>query len=278
MPEATVAATAAPRTPLLLVVDPQTVGSGGTVLVSVRAVEAATVSIMAEGASYSLIRDGELFWGVLGIALDAALGERRLTATARDSAGATLDAASVVYEIVAIDRPVDYLTLTEEQSSVLTAEAGAEELSLRALQFTQFDQAPHWMEPFLRPAGGTITTEFGSGRSYNGGPVGSFHTGTDFGGGLGVPVRAAAPGRVAWVGAMPIRGNSVILDHGAGVKSGYHHLDTIAVAVGDQVAASGTLGTMGATGLATGPHLHWEITVWGVNVDPLAWTQRAFRP
>ena len=118
----------------------------------------------------------------------------------------TLDSGSTTYGIVAVDRPVDYITLTEEQGSVLTVDAGILEANLRALQFAQSDRAAAWMEPFLRPVGGVITTEFGSGRSYNDGPVGSFHTGTDFGGGLGVPVRAAAPGRVAWAGPMPIRG------------------------------------------------------------------------
>ena len=62
------------------------------------------------------------------------------------------------------------------------------------------------------------------------------------------------------------------------MKSGYHHLDSIDVAPGDEVGAGMSVGAMGATGLATGPHLHWEISVWGVNVDPLAWIEQTFRP
>ena len=89
---------------------------------------------------------------------------------------------------------------------------------------------------------------------------------------------AAAPGRVAWAGEMPIRGRSVILDHGAGVKTGYHHLQSVTVTVDERVEAGQSLGAAGQSGLATGPHLHWELTVWGVNVDPLSWTLKDFTP
>lgn len=89
---------------------------------------------------------------------------------------------------------------------------------------------------------------------------------------------AAARGRVVFAAPLPIRGNSVIIDHGLGVLSGYHHLSEIAVAVGQQVNAGDVIGRVGATGLATGPHLHWEVIVRGVTVDPLVWTEREFGP
>ena len=75
---------------------------------------------------------------------------------------------------------------------------------------------------------------------------------------------------------MPIRGNSVIIDHGGGVKTGYHHLRAILVEVGQEVVAGTVVGEMGSTGLSTGPHLHWELTIYGVNVDPKTWTRVDF--
>ena len=75
---------------------------------------------------------------------------------------------------------------------------------------------------------------------------------------------------------MPIRGNSVIVDHGAGLMTGYHHLSRIDVAVDDLVQAGTQLGALGATGLTTGPHVHWEVIVHGVNVDPLPWLFNSF--
>ena len=77
---------------------------------------------------------------------------------------------------------------------------------------------------------------------------------------------------------MPIRGNTVILDHGAGVRTGYHHLDVTRVEVGQTIEAGVLLGMIGSTGLSTGPHLHWELTIYGVNVDPMTWTRVGFTP
>jgi murein DD-endopeptidase MepM/ murein hydrolase activator NlpD len=175
-------------------------------------------------------------------------------------------------------RPVDYLELTAEQSSVLTEQATATEIAIRASQFASFDQGKHWTARFVRPLIGPQTTAFGEGRSINGGPVGGFHTGMDIGADAGTPVHASADGRVSSVVRMPIRGLSVVIDHGAGVKSGYHHLEATLVHEGDAIVQGQVVGMVGSTGLSTGPHLHWEVTVWGVNVDPLQWTTASFEP
>ena len=127
-----------------------------------------------------------------------------------------------------------------------------------------------------RSPGAPITAPFGTGRSYNGAPVSSYHRGVDYASPAGDPVLASAPGRVGWVGEMPIRGNSVIVDHGAGLMTGYHHLSRIDVTVDDLVQAGTQLGALGATGLTTGPHVHWEVIVHGVNVDPLPWLFNSF--
>jgi murein DD-endopeptidase MepM/ murein hydrolase activator NlpD len=77
---------------------------------------------------------------------------------------------------------------------------------------------------------------------------------------------------------MPIRGISVVIDHGAGVFSGYHHFSGLAVAPGKYVGQGELIGYSGMSGLATGPHLHWEIVVHGMSVDPVPWTQAAVGP
>jgi murein DD-endopeptidase MepM/ murein hydrolase activator NlpD len=87
---------------------------------------------------------------------------------------------------------------------------------------------------------------------------------------------APAEGVVAFVGSGPARGNTVILDHGAGVYSTYAHLQRADVAKGNAVAAGQVIGRVGSTGFSTGPHLHWEVWVDGANVDPLEWTRRVF--
>ncbi len=123
-----------------------------------------------------------------------------------------------------------------------------------------------------------MTTEFGTARGYNGGPVSTHHSGTDFGVDEGTPVSAAAAGRVAFAGQLTTRGTSVIIDHGAGVFTAYHHLSVIEVTEGQDVAQGQEVALSGMTGLATGPHLHWELIVGGVNVDPVEWTYPASLP
>jgi secretion/DNA translocation related TadE-like protein len=93
------------------------------------------------------------------------------------------------------------------------------------------------------------------------------HTGLDFAAPVGTAVVASAPGRVARAGPAGRYGNLVVVDHG-GAESYYAHLASIAVRPGDIVAAGQRLGAVGATGNATGPHLHFEVRIGGVPHDP----------
>lgn len=119
-------------------------------------------------------------------------------------------------------------------------------------------------------------SRFGSRRSYNNSGYVYFHTGLDFYGGSGTAILAPAPGRVVFAGPLSVRGNTTILDHGWGVFTGYLHQSEISVSVGDLVEPGQTIGLVGATGRVTGAHLHWEVWVGGVSVDPLEWTTAVF--
>jgi len=239
---------------------------------------AASVSLELDARTYALTPAPDRFWGLVGLPVDAAAGPRTLRAVARSASGTVLGAAEVPLVFVPVQRPVDYLELTQELTSILTDESAATELSIRAGQFSTFDTGRRWSGKFVRPLIGPQTTAFGQGRSINGGPVGGFHSGEDIGADAGTPVHASADGRVSSVVRMPIRGLSVVIDHGSGVKSGYHHLESALVQEGQQVVQGQVIGLVGSTGLSTGPHLHWEISVWGTNVDPVQWTRDLFEP
>ncbi len=121
---------------------------------------------------------------------------------------------------------------------------------------------------FIKPAAGPISGIFGSQRILNGIPKAP-HYGLDIAGPVGTPVVAPAAGVVALVDPdMFLTGKTVMMDHGAGVYSVFIHLHDISVQQGDTLQAGSPLGTIGATGRVSGPHLHWGVTVAGVQVDP----------
>jgi murein DD-endopeptidase MepM/ murein hydrolase activator NlpD len=119
-----------------------------------------------------------------------------------------------------------------------------------------------WLLPVAGPY--RLTARFGeTGTRW----VSGRHTGLDFAAPAGTPVVAAAGGRVVQAGRAGPYGNLVVIDHG-GVTTYYAHLSSVHVAVDDDVGAGHQVGAVGATGNATGPHLHFEVRVSGVPRDP----------
>ncbi len=135
---------------------------------------------------------------------------------------------------------------------------------------------PRWAGPFRLPVRGPVVSPYGVRNVYNGRPYGH-HLGVDVRAKPGTPVRAAQHGQVVLAERLPLGGNTVILDHGAGVFSSYLHLSALAVRVGQQVRAGQVIGYVGSTGRSTAPHLHWGLRVNGIPVDPLPWTARGRR-
>jgi hypothetical protein len=127
-----------------------------------------------------------------------------------------------------------------------------------------------WRGRFVRPvAGHEAPSGFGSRRIINGQPRAP-HSGADYAAERGTPVVAANVGRVALVADFFFPGRLVALDHGLGLYTLYFHLDTVAVTDGEVVGRGQQLGTVGATGRATGPHLHFGAQLAGARIDPAA--------
>jgi murein DD-endopeptidase MepM/ murein hydrolase activator NlpD len=114
------------------------------------------------------------------------------------------------------------------------------------------------------PVSGPVTSGFGM-------RWGRMHEGIDIGVGVGTPVRAAAAGTVIYAGWMSGYGNLVVIDHGNGLSTAYAHNSSLAVAVGQSVAAGEVVSYSGNTGNSTGPHVHFEVRVGGSAVDPLGY-------
>jgi len=142
-----------------------------------------------------------------------------------------------------------------------------------------------WTGDFYSPASQYaeatyFTSRYGNRRTYIGIntdlSIQGFHTGLDFGGGTGLPITAPARGKVILAENWTVRGGTTIIDHGWGVYSGFWHQSKFDVQVGDIVEQGQVIGEVGGTGRVTGPHLHWELWVNGIQVDPLDWLTNTY--
>ena len=129
-------------------------------------------------------------------------------------------------------------------------------------------RAPTQLRPINLPVQGIVTSEFGYRRFFNGQPR-SPHSGVDTAAAQGTPVKSPASGGVVVVGNFFFNGNTVLVDHGGGFVSMLCHLHEVNVQQQQQIERDSIIGTVGATGRATGPHLHWSVSLQGTRVDPL---------
>ena len=223
--------------------------------------------------------------GTLRLSLDgkpvALDGNRRFVlGFDRDQAGHALlvaersGAASVREDLVVVPRKwqIENVDVARRPEGLTTEDylrRRAEETRRMEAARAMVTGASGWSQHFIRPAGGRISGVFGSQRVYRGEP-GSLHSGLDLAPGAGAPVVAPADGVVVLAGppSFSLEGNLVIIDHGMGLNSAFLHRATETVKVGDTVRQGEQIGTVGATGRATGPHLHWSVRWQAARIDP----------
>jgi murein DD-endopeptidase MepM/ murein hydrolase activator NlpD len=171
--------------------------------------------------------------------------------------------------------------LEVDPSTIDPAITGPEDAWLLSL-VTPVTPQQYWQGLFQMPVASDHYCEpsvFGSRRSYNNGALHNFHTGIDFG--VCSPsdpfdIYAPADGVVVYTGLKTVRGNATIIDHGEGVYSGLYHQAEFYVSVGQHVTKGELIGKIGATGRVTGPHVHWDLWVNGVQVNPQDWLETTY--
>jgi len=192
-----------------------------------------------------------------------------------DAAGQATN-LSLNIQVVDGDYGSEYINLPADRANLLDPNIEAAEQNFVQNVMSTFTPTRYWNGPMGLPAAASIVSPFGRKRSFDGGPFNRFHSGTDFGGAPGTPILATAPGSVVFAGTLDVRGNATIIDHGWGVFTGYWHQTELYVRVGDFVMTGQVIGTIGSTGRVSGPHLHWELWVNGVPVDPMQWVSQSF--
>jgi len=162
---------------------------------------------------------------------------------------------------------------TVEPPPEIAARIEREQAQVTAARARDDDRAD-FAQAFVWPVKGRISGRFGNQRVYNGVPK-SPHSGMDIAVPTGTPVLAPASGIVTFAAPdLYLTGGTLLLDHGHGVSSNFLHLSRIDVKVGDRVQQGQAIGAVGATGRATGPHLHWGMNWFDVRVDPLLVLER----
>jgi murein DD-endopeptidase MepM/ murein hydrolase activator NlpD len=252
---------------------PDPVVQGQTLVVRVTLSQAASLSGDFDGRPIFFSGDSSGGWALVGIHAMQQVGAYSLALHATREDG-TESSTAVNVVVGAGPYATEDIQLAPGRESLLDPQlVRAEQAQLAAL-WSQVSSRPLWEGKFGLPLTSIrITSPYGTRRSYNGGPVSSFHEGTDFGAESGIPIYAPASGRVVLAEKLSVRGNAVLIDHGLGVFSGYWHQSKLAVKVGQIVKPGDLIGYVGDTGLVTGAHLHWEMRVGGIAVDPMQWPQ-----
>ena len=129
----------------------------------------------------------------------------------------------------------------------------------------------YFKDPFIRPTRGRISSPFGAYRTYKNNNTSRKHTGTDIANLKNTPIYAANAGKVILSKSYYSHGNTIMINHGLGVVTIYNHLNKRLVKTGQRVKRGQKIGLIGDTGIATGPHLHWGMSIQNVRVDPLFW-------
>lgn len=225
-----------------------------------------------DGRSYRFLPVGDGFEVVLPVSLTAAHGARHAVVYWKFTDGG-MGKAEVPLTIGARSFGVQHLKLTRSQEDTYTAPDTARERRLIGEALDRVTERRHWAAPFLAPVDGRVSTEFGLQRYING-RLSYRHRGVDLACPEGTPVSASAAGVVSLADdSFHLHGKTVVIDHGQGVSSLYIHLSEIAVEAGERVERGQRIGAVGATGVATGPHLHFAVYAHHEAVDPFYWIE-----
>lgn len=194
------------------------------------------------------------------------------------------DGSKQSFEQMVIVTSGDYLSENIILNDATTIDPAVTEPELQNITAITAPATPtrFWDGIFTAPAvyPDCFTSRYGTRRVYkvvnSDTEIPGFHSGLDFCGGEGLQIFAPAAGKVVFAAPLTVRGNATIIDHGWGVYSGFWHQSQIFVNVGDTVEPGQVIGLVGGTGRVTGPHLHWEVWVNGVQVNPLNWLNQAY--
>jgi murein DD-endopeptidase MepM/ murein hydrolase activator NlpD len=254
---------------------PLPIEQGEVAVAAVRTTAPITLTGVLFGEQLSFYEEAGVYYALIGVHVHTEPGLYDLILEATSDAG---EIVTWTVGVVVTTGPYGYerIRVPATRADLLDAEVvAADRARLDEVVHTS-TPARRWDGPLERPGSGTVSSYFGTHRSYGSGGYTSYHTGTDFRGASGTPVHVAAAGTVVLAEALAVHGNTVVVDHGWGLLTGYAHLSKMDVESGQEVHPGDQIGRIGNTGLSTAAHLHWEVWVNGVSVNGLQWLQQFY--
>lgn len=267
--------TALPETVLAFTIEPLVLGAGRSGRIELLTKESVAITGHFLGRELQVIRrdEGKRHNILVGVPMFTKMSVYPLSLELWDD---TNQSRSITANVQVIGGGYGRQSIKIADSELLSPAVEEEEFALLARLTSGFAPERRWTHSLSLPAAAPINAFFGTLRSYNGSPFDRYHGGVDFAGAPGTSILAAADGVVLMVDRLNIRGNTTLIDHGWGLFTLYAHQDETLVDLGAEVSTGQVIGTVGSTGRSTGPHLHWELWLNGVNVDPMQWVQETF--
>lgn len=245
----------------------ETVRQGGVLTVLVTGMAGLPTPELEQNLSYAhFAKHGTGYAAVIGVGYNAtpgayvvnvSCGELRATQTI------TVEATEFERQDMTIDDDV--------AASTNTAAAAAEWRAAIWTLYETADDTIYWKDDFRVPLNKVeLNTSYGLFRYTNGATTAERHAGIDLDGETGDTVYAPNNGRVAYAGFLTMTGNTVVIEHGAGLKSYFFHMDSLTCKTDEMVNTGDVIGAVGSTGYSTGPHLHYEVKIGRQSINPMA--------
>ncbi|TLX59969.1 M23 family peptidase [Stutzerimonas nosocomialis] len=234
---------------------------GGVAVIGVGDADSSAPSVYFDGRPVLVVKEeGKRWIAIVGLPLKTKPGEHFIDTPQGRTA----------FQVGSRDYHEQHITLKDQRKVTPNPDdlkRIERELDEQTRAYRQFSKTQPSNLLFDKPVNGPLTSPFGLRRFFNG-EERNPHSGLDFSAKTGTPIKAPANGKVILVGDYFFNGKTVFLDHGQGLISMFCHLSAIDVKVGDRIARGGVVGKVGATGRATGPHLHWNVSLNDARVDP----------
>ncbi len=255
-----------------LVIDPKIAWQGKVLTVKVLSAEGiAEVKASFLGQDFKCYRSGDDFQGVVGVPINQKTGyyNLKLIVTREDG---NVEEITKKMKVWATRFPYSRFWLKPSKKKLMTRKLINKEWAQIEKTLIVENSVQRWEGRFSRPVEGRVSQGFGHRQIINGKNSGN-HRGVDIAVFNGTEIKAPNRGKVVFKERLKAFGGTLILDHGQGIHTLYFHMSKVIPEVGEEIEKGELIGLSGNSGISSGPHLHWGMSVHNLRIDPMQWVK-----